>query len=76
MCSHRSGLFRGAVDQPLITGKQILNTVIVSDTEGITDTGYVDTPVTSLHELEITKDGFFSSRGSRRAFDLLHLSGG
>ncbi len=43
------------VDRPLISGTQIVNTVLLSDTSGLTDTHTVTTPVNSSHALDLSK---------------------
>jgi len=43
------------VDSPLLTGTVLYNAAFISDTQGITDTDDITTPVTSWHNLIITK---------------------
>ena len=43
------------VDTPLLTGTVLFNAALITDTQGITDTDTVDTPVESAHTLALTK---------------------
>ncbi|MFP4345119.1 MAG: family 16 glycoside hydrolase, partial [Anaerolineales bacterium] len=43
------------VDSPLLTGTQIFNAALITDTQGLTDTDTLTTPVESWHSLALTK---------------------
>jgi uncharacterized repeat protein (TIGR01451 family) len=50
--------FTVQVAQPLVSGTLILNSVVITDSGGITDTDTVTTPVVTSHAISVTKSAF------------------